>query len=105
MVRGSVAGEIAPPLNLGMLAEEAVKQSPDSGPAVDPAYRAPAISGVRFAITLSKQRLSEFHNAVHKIGYLLTCGFIGFVMVTQVSEIAEMLVESPLREDDSICCF
>ena len=53
----------------------------------------------------SKQRLREFHYALHKVIHLFFCGFSVFVMVTQVSEIAEMLVESPLRDIDHLCLF
>ena len=54
----------------------------------------------------SKQRLGKFHNAIHEIGCLFACGFNGFVMVvTQVSKVAEVLIESPLREIDCTCRF
>ena len=62
-------------------------------------------SGGGFSVVLSKQRLREFHHAIHKVIHLFFCGFSAFVMGTQVSDIAETLVESPLRGIDHICLF
>ncbi len=53
----------------------------------------------------SKQRLREFPHAIHKVIHLFFCGSSAFVMVTQVSEIAEMLAESLLRDIDHLCLF
>ena len=42
-----------------------------------------------FSLVLSKQRLREFPNAIHKLIHLFFCGFSVSVMVTQVPDIAE----------------
>ena len=48
----------------------------------------------------SKQRLRE---AIHKVIHLFFCGFSVFVMVTQVSDIAEMLVETERSITIKVC--